>query len=319
MKYWLTTFQTSDLNDMWKVLIATEKPFAASASEEIIKVASGCSDIELRFLESYTSFDEIKDAIKDVHALIVRSDKVREELIQSAPDLKLIIRAGSGYDNIDLEAATTRGIAVMNTPGQNANAVAELAFGLMVTIIRNKFNGLPGSELKNKNLGLHGYGNIGHCMAQIARGFEMNLFAYDPYVTDVIDGVNLVEDISELYSQCDFISLSIPVNEETKFSINYDLLQKTKDHTVLVNTARKEIIDEEGLLKIMSERPDFRYCSDIPPANREKFESLFGERCLITRKKMGAQTAEANTNAGVAAITQVIAFFETGNTRFQIN
>ena len=166
------------------------------------------SNIELSFLESYTSPEEIKGAIKDANGLIVRSDKVRAEIIESAPDLKLIIRAGSGYDNVDLEAATERGIAVMNTPGQNANAVAELAFGLMVTMIRNKFNGLPGSELKNKSLGLHGYGNIGHCMAQIARGFEMKLIAYDPYVTDVIDGVDLVESKSELYSRSDFISLS---------------------------------------------------------------------------------------------------------------
>ncbi len=304
---------------MRKILVATEKPFAASALKEMKSAASTSSNIELSFLESYTSPEEIKGAIKDAHGLIVRSDKVRAEIIEAAPDLKLIIRAGSGYDNVDLEAATERGIVVMNTPGQNANAVAELAFGLMVTMIRNKFNGSPGSELKNKNLGLHGYGNIGHCMAQIARGFEMKLIAYDPYVTDVIDGVDLVESMSELYSRSDFISLSIPVNKETQFSINYDLLQETKADAVLVNTARKEIIDEEGLLKIMSERPDFRYCSDIPPASREKFESLFGDRCLITKKKMGAQTTEANTNAGVAAISQAIEFFENGNNKFQIN
>jgi len=304
---------------MWTILVATEKQFASIAIEKMKEVASAYHEVEFRVLESYSSKEELKIAVADVNALIIRSDKIGEDIIEVASALKLIVRAGSGYDNIDLSAATERGIVVMNTPGQNANAVAELAFGLLVTMIRGKFNGLPGTELSGKVMGLHGYGNIGKCMARIAKGFEMTILAYDPYVTEVTNGVELWDSKHEMYAECDFISLSLPENEDTKLSIGYKLLSKTKEKVVLINTARRELIEEDDLLRIMSENPEFRFCSDIPPARRDEFETKFGDRVLLTKKKMGAQTAEANINAGVAAVRQAIAYFQTGNNTFQVN
>ncbi len=304
---------------MWNILLATEKPFAASASDKIKEVASSHEDISLHFLEAYESEVDLLNAVGDKDALIIRSDKITNEVIEAAPRLKLVVRAGSGYDNVDLNAASARDIVVMNTPGQNANAVAELAFGLMVTMIRGQFNGKPGSELGGKTLGLHGYGNIGHCMARIALGFEMKILAYDPYVSEVGQGVEILDSVTDLYKKSDFVSLSIPANSETINSINYELLLNAKDDLVLINTARQEIIDEEGLVSIMKEKEFFRFCSDIAPSNKDELLELFRNRCLFTKKKMGAQTREANSNAGVAAINQTIDFFKTGNKTFQVN
>lgn len=304
---------------MPKILVATEKPFANEAREKIKEIAHAHASTSLRFLESYASPEELLSNLKDAEALIVRSDKITETIINEASDLRIIVRAGSGYDNIDLASATARDIVVMNTPGQNANAVAELAFGMMLHMVRGGFNGNSGSELKAKHLGLHGYGNIGRCMARIAKGFDMKVRAFDPYVTETINGVELLDAEQDLYASSDFISLSIPANTDTTQSIGYELLSSCSDKLVLVNTARKEIIDEDGLLKIMEEKQGFRYCSDISPDQREIFLSKFGERCLFTTKKMGAQTGESNINAGVAAVRQVLAYFETGNTTYQVN
>ncbi len=259
---------------MKKVLIATEKPFAPVAVEGIKEVLDQAG-YEMVLLEKYNSADEWKQAAADVDAMIIRSDKANAEIIEAAKNLKVIVRAGAGYDNIDLEACNKAGVVAMNTPGQNSNAVAELVFGMMIYQLRNGFNGKAGTELRGKKLGIHAYGNVGKYVAEIAKGFGMDLYAFDPFVKkeDIEkEGIKPVKTVEELYSICNFISLHIPANDKTKKSINYELLSKMPKGGVLVNTARKEVIDEEGLVKFMEERPDFKYLSDIAPDNRAEIE-----------------------------------------------
>ncbi len=304
-----------------KVLIATVKPFATEAVEGIKKIAAEAG-YEVKLLEKYQNKDELIEAIKEVDALIVRSDKITKEIIDAAKNLKIIVRAGAGYDNIDIQYAKEKNIVVMNTPGQNANAVAELALAMMVYMARNLFNGKPGTELKGKNLGILAYGNVGRNVARIAKGFGMNVYAYDPFIPKEVieaDGVKAVENIEELFKIGQYVSLHIPANEQTKRSINYRLMSLMPKNATLVNTARKEIINEEDLIKIMEERDDFKYVSDIKPDNADIFAERFTGRYYFTPKKMGAQTKEANINAGLAAIRQIIAYFEKGDTKFQVN
>ncbi len=304
-----------------KALIATQKPFAAEAVEQIRSIFDEAG-YETVVLEKYASKDELLAAVKDVDALIVRSDKVDEEVLGAAPSLKIVVRAGAGYDNIDLEAATARGVVVMNTPGQNANAVAELALGMMVYMARNLFNGKPGTELKGKTLGIHAYGHVGREVARIARGFGMETLAYDPFVskTDIInDGTKPVDTAEEMYERSQYVSLHIPANDQTRNSINYNLLSRMPKGATLVNTARKEIVDETSLLRMFREREDFRYVSDIAPDCAEEIARDYPGRFFFTPKKMGAQTAEANINAGVAAARQIVKFFQKGDTTFQVN
>ncbi|HPE44022.1 MAG TPA: NAD(P)-dependent oxidoreductase [Bacteroidales bacterium] len=306
---------------MKKVLVATEKPFAKIAADNI-KAIFDKAGYTCVFLEKYTDHQQFVEASKDVDAIIIRSDKANQAVIENAQQLKIIVRAGAGYDNVDLAAATAKDVVVMNTPGQNSNAVAELAFGMMVYQARNQFNGSSGTELKGKTIGIHAYGNVGKNVARIAKGFGMNVKAFDPFVkAEVIqkDGVEVVESIDALYSSCDYISLHIPANDKTKKSINYDLLSKMPATSMLVNTARKEVIDEEGLKQILAERKGFSYVSDIAPDMVAELKESFGAQCFFTPKKMGAQTAEANINAGIAAAEQIIAFLEKGDTTFKVN
>lgn len=303
-----------------KILVFTEKPFAAAAVKAIENTVNASGN-ELKLVEGGTRQDFI-EAVKDVEALIVRSDKVDETIIEAAPKLKVIVRAGAGYDNIDLEAASNHGICVMNTPGQNSNAVAELVFGMIVMMCRNQYNGKSGTELKDKKLGIYAFGQVGRNVARIAKGFGMKLEALDTFVPDVMmegEGVKPVHSADELFSDNDFVSLHIPATPETRKSIGYDLMIKMPEGGVLVNTARKEIIDEEGLIKAMEERPDLRYISDIKPDKAEEFEKKFAARVFFTPKKMGAQTAEANFNAGVAAAEQAIAYLKDGWNQYQVN
>ena len=306
---------------MTKVLVATEKPFAAEAVEKIKKIVDGAG-YEFALLEKYTDKAELLDAVKDADALIIRSDKVTEEVISAAPNLKIVVRAGAGYDNVDLTAASAKQVVVMNTPGQNSNAVAELAIGMMIFHARNFYNGKSGSELKDKTLGIHAYGNVGKRVADIAKGFGMQVFAFDPFIpADVIkkDGVTPVDSAEELYKTCNYVSLHIPANEKTKGSINYALLSSMPSPSVLVNTARKEVVNEADLIKVFEECPKFAYLSDIAPDNQAEIAEKFAGRCFFTPKKMGAQTEEANINAGVAAANQIKGFFEEGDTTFQVN
>ncbi len=306
---------------MTKVLIATIKPFAEAAVNQI-KSTFEKAGYDCSFFEKYESQDELKMAVADAEALIIRSDKITEEIMDAAPKLKIVIRAGAGFDNVDIAVATARNIVVMNTPGQNSNAVAELVLGMMVFQARNHFNGKPGTELKGKKLGIQAYGHVGKNVARIAKGFGMEVFAFDPFVakTDIeAGGVSVFDSLEEMYNTCDYISLHIPANKHTIISINYDLLSKMKPGAILVNTARKEVIHEDDLLKMFRDRADFCYISDISPDNREVIVKEFGDRCFFTPKKMGAQTAEANINAGIAASNQIIAFFEKGDTTFKVN
>jgi len=305
---------------MTKILVATEKPFAKAAVEQI-KALVEEAGFEFALLEKYTDKQQLLDAVKDAAALIVRSDKITREVLDAAKGLKIVVRAGAGYDNLDLEACTEKGVVAMNTPGQNSNAVAELALGMMVFMARNKFNGTAGTELRGKKLGIHAYGNVGHYVAKIAKGFGMEVYAYDPFVAKEnieADGVTAVETVEELYSTCQYVSLHIPANDKTKKSINAELLGKMPAKAVLVNTARKEVIDEESVLGLMAEREDFIYISDIAPDN-EAFVKEYADRVFFTPKKMGAQTAEANINAGVAAANQIIAYINDGVETFRVN
>lgn len=305
-----------------KILVATVKPFAPAAITEMKKVVEAHSNYELVLLEKYTDKSELISAIKDVDAAIIRSDKATKEVLDSAKNLKVIVRAGAGFDNIDLEAATSNNIVVMNTPGQNSNAVAELAIGMMIFLARNKFNGKAGVELKGKKIGIHAYGNVGKAVATIAKGFGMTVCAFDPFVAkDVIesDGVKVFDKVEEMYAACNYISLHIPAVEQTIKSINFDLLNKMPKGGTLVNTARKEVICEDSLKKLLSERNDFKYISDIAPDCRSELEEKYPDRVYFTPKKMGAQSAEANVNAGVAAVNQIINFIEKGDKTFQVN
>ncbi len=306
---------------MAKILVATEKPFSGVAINGI-KSVTDAAGYELMVLAKYTSKEQLLDAVSDADALIVRSDKVDDEVMAAAPKLKIVVRAGAGYDNVDLEAATARGIVVMNTPGQNANSVAELVFGLLVFGVRNFFNGASGTELMGKKLGLLAFGNVGRRVARIAKGFGMNVYAYDAYCpeeTITKAEVYPVKSQEELFSTCDIVSLHIPATPETKQSINYDLVNRLPKGGILVNTARKEVIDEAGLIRLMEERNDLKYLTDIKPDADAEFSEKFPGRYFATPKKMGAQTAEANVNAGIAAALQIQGFLQNGITKFQVN
>lgn len=303
-----------------KVLVATEKPFAAAAVEGI-KAEVESAGNELVLLEKYTEKAQLLDAVKDVDALIIRSDKVDAEVLDAAKQLKIVVRAGAGYDNIDLAAATAHNVVAENTPGQNSNAVAELVFGMLVFAVRNFYNGKAGSELMGKKLGILAFGNVGRNVARIAAGFGMDVYAYDAFCPkDAIEsaGVHAVDSQEALFEQCDVVSLHIPATPETKQSINYALVNKMKKDGIVVNTARKEVINESELLKLLEERADLKYITDIKPDADADFAKFEG-RYFSTPKKMGAQTAEANINAGIAAAKQINAFFKDGCTKFQVN
>ena len=304
-----------------KILIATDKPFAAIAVNGIREVIEGAG-FDLALLEKYTEKAQLLDAVKDVDAIIIRSDIIDNEVFDAARQLKIVVRAGAGYDNVDLAAATSHNVCVMNTPGQNANAVAELALGMMVYGVRNLYNGTSGTELLGKKLGIHAYGNVGRNVARIAKGFGMEIFAYDAYCpAEVIekDGVKALSSAEELYETCQFISLHIPATAETKNSINYNILSKMPKGAMLINTARKEVINEAELVKLMEERADFKYMTDVMPANNSEMAEKFAGRYFNTPKKMGAQTAEANINAGIAAANQIVKFLKDGDRKFQVN
>lgn len=303
-----------------KVLVATEKPFAVEAVEGIRKEIGNAGN-ELVLLEKYTETSQLLEAVKDVDALIVRSDKVTKEILDAAVNLKIVVRAGAGYDSIDTDYARQRGVVVENTPGQNSNAVAELVFGLLVYVARNFYNGKSGTELRGKKLGILAFGNVGRNVARIAKGFEMDVYAYDAYCPSAEiekTGVKAVDSQDKLFEICDIVSLHIPATTETKGSIGYALVSSMKPGGVLINTARKEIINESELLKLMGERCDLKYVTDIMPDANEEFAKFTG-RYFSTPKKMGAQTAEANINAGIAAAKQINSFFSTGDTTFQVN
>lgn len=306
---------------MTKVLVATEKPFAPVAVNGIRRIIEEAG-YELVLLENYTDKSDFIKAIQGVDAVIVRSDILSADVIEASDVLKIAVRAGAGYDNLDLPACTARGIVAMNTPGQNSNAVAELAFEMMLYHIRKGFSGKSGGELRGKTLGIHAYGNVGKFVALIAKGFGMTVYAYDPFVsaeTMKNDGIIVCNSVEELYQTCQFVSLHIPANAQTKKSINFELLQKMPKGACLVNTARKEVIDEEGLLKMFAERKDFAYLSDIEPECKEQLSTEFAGRFLFTAKKMGAQTEEANINAGLAAANQIVNFLKNGDKTFQVN
>jgi len=303
------------------VLVATEKPFAKVAVAGISEIFRDAG-YNVTVLESYKDKADYLKAASAADALIVRSDAVDAEVLEAAPNLKIVVRAGAGYDNIDLKAATARGIVAMNTPGQNSNAVAELVFGLMITLARRGFSGKDGTELRGKKIGIHAYGNVGKYVAMIARGFGMEVLAFDPYVPAErmkAEGVTPVATADELYSSCEYISLHLPKTKDTVKSVNAALLSKMKKGGTVVNTARAEVIDEAGLLQVMEARPDFMYGADVAPECAAEFAAKYPGRYCFTAKKMGAQTAEANINAGLAAAKQIVNFFEKGDVSFKVN
>lgn len=305
---------------MNKIALVTEKPFSKLAVSSMQAIAAEAGFV-LVLLEKYTDPKEVLLAVSDVEALIVRSDIVSEAVIKAAPKLKIVVRAGAGYDNLDLDACTANNVVAMNTPGQNSNAVAELVFGLMICMARNGFGIGTGTELKGKKIGLQAYGNIGRLVAALAKGFGMEVYAFDPFVDAAAiskDGVKVVSNLEELYAQCDYVSLHIPATAQTKESINYALLSKMPKGATLINTARKEVIQEADLLKIMTERSDFHYATDIAPSNHEQLKA-FAPRYFATPKKIGAETAEANVNAGLAAVKQIVNFFASGDKKFSLN
>ena len=302
-------------------MIASVIPFSSQAVEEVDGLFQDAG-YEVEVLSKYPEQNDLIAAVADVDALIIRSDKVDSEVIEAAKKLKIVVRAGAGYDNVDLAAATEKGVVVMNTPGQNSNAVAELALGMMVYLNRTGFTPAAGTELRGKKLGIHAYGAVGRIVGLIAKGFGMKVYAYDPYVDPVIiknDGVVCEDSAKSLYSKCQYISLHIPATAETRGSIDYDLLSSMPEGATLVNTARKEVIDEDGLKRVFTGRDDFRYISDIAPDCREELEEKYRGRVFFTPKKMGAQTAEANLNAGVAAAKQIVNFLEKGDITFKVN
>jgi D-3-phosphoglycerate dehydrogenase len=304
-----------------KILVATEKPFAPVAVEGIREIIQGAG-FGFELLEKYTDKNSLIEVVSQADGVIIRSDIIDRQVIEAAGKLKIVVRAGAGYDNVDLEAASEKDICVMNTPGQNANAVAELAMGMMVYAVRNMFNGTSGTELKGKSLGIHAYGNVGRNVARIAKGFGMEIYAYDPYCKPEVierDGVKVLTSVEDLYKKCQVVSLHIPATEETSKSINADLLGRMPKNAVLVNTARKEVIDETSLMMLMENRIDFKYITDIMPAADAKFAEKFAGRYYSTPKKMGAQTDEANINAGIAAAKQIVDFFKEGNQTFRVN
>ncbi len=303
-----------------KILVATQKPFAPAAVDGIREVVTAAGH-ELVLVEKGTKDDMIK-AVADCAGLIVRSDKVDKEVLDAAKELKVVVRAGAGYDNIDLAEATAHGVCVMNTPGQNSNAVAELVFGMMVYLLRNRFDGTSGSELKDKTLGIHAFGQVGRNVARIAKGFGMKVSAFDPFVKDeamLAEGVTPIHSIEELYKENQFVSLHIPATKDTIKSVNKALIDLMPKNAVLVNAARKEVIDEDSLREALEARPDFKYVADVKPDIAAELQEKYGNRVLFTPKKMGAQTAEANIKAGIAAAEQVVANLKDGWNKFQVN
>ncbi|TAL64531.1 MAG: 3-phosphoglycerate dehydrogenase [Bacteroidetes bacterium] len=304
-----------------KILVATEKGFASVAIIQIREVIEAAGH-KLVLLERYKDVSELLSAVSDADALIVRSDMITSEVLDAAKNLRIVVRAGAGYDNLDLAACTERKIVAMNTPGQNSNAVAELAFEMMLYHARGGFSGISGTELRRKTIGLHAFGNVGKYVADIAGGFGMDIYAYDPFVSERVmknNGVKQCINSEELYSKCQYVSIHLPSNDITKKSIGYDLMKKMPLNAVLVNTARKEVIDEDGLLKIFEERSDFSYLSDIEPDCKAIIKKKYEGRFIFTATKMGAQTGEANINAGVAAARQVVDYFKTGNEKYRVN
>lgn len=304
-----------------KVLIATDKPFAKVAVDGI-RAEVEAAGFELALLEKYTQKQELLDAVVDADAIIIRSDIIDADVIAAAKNLKIVVRAGAGYDNVDLEAATAAGVCVMNTPGQNANAVAELVFGMLIYAVRNFFNGTSGTELTGKKLGIHAFGNVGRNVARIANAFGMKVYAFDRFCSDDsirAAGVEPVSSVNALYKDCDIISLHIPANKDTKQSINFEVLSQMPKGAVLVNTARKEVIHDADLVRYMDENPTFKYVTDILPDNHAELMEKFPGRYFSTPKKMGAQTAEANVNAGIAAAKQIVDFLVNGNQKFRVN
>ena len=306
-----------------KILVATDKPFSEDAVKGIKEIVEK-NGHELILLEKYTNKKELLDAVETVNAIIIRSDIIDKEVLDAAKDLKIVIRAGAGYDNVDLETATTNGVCVMNTPGQNSNAVAELVFGMILSLTRNGFDGSAGTELKGTKIGLHAFGYVGKIVAHIAQGFGMEVYAYSPSLARNPElgkehGVIAVKTPEELYDKCDIVSLHMPANADTKGSINYDLMSRLPENAIIVNTARKEVINEADMVRIMNERPKFKYATDIKASNHDEMVEKFGKRYFASAKKCGAQTAEANMNAGLAAANQIIAFFESGEEEFRVN
>ena len=310
---------TGDLNiPVMKVLVATEKPFAASAVQGIRDIVEGAGH-ELALLEKYTEKEQLLAAVADADALIVRSDKVTAEVIEAAKQLKVVVRAGAGYDNIDLKACTERGIVAENTPGQNSNAVAELAIAMMLYMSRNQFTPGTGCELSGKRLGIQGFGNIGQLVAKKAVALGMDVVIYTNEIKEKHQRWKATFSLEHLYSSCDFVSVNIPATPFTKGCVNYNLISRMPKGGCLINTARKEVVCEEGLDKALAERPDLKYATDIAPVTYAELKEKYGKQIYATPKKMGAETAEANMNAGLAAANQIVAFFETGCTRFQVN
>lgn len=305
-----------------KILVATEKPFAPIAVRQI-RESIEAAGYKLALLENYKNEGELLQAVADVDGLIVRSDKVTSQVLDAAKQLKIVVRAGAGYDNLDLQACTAHNVVAMNTPGQNSNAVAELVFELVLYHIRGGFDGKKsGSELRLKTIGLHGFGNVGKYVADIARGFGMDIYTYDPFVSERVmknNGAKQVINLEELYSKCQYISLHMPYNDRTAKLVGYDLLKRMPQDAVLINTARKEVVNEEGLLRIFEDRPDFSYLSDVEPDSKSVFDQKYKGRYLFTSKKMGAQTEEANINAGVAAARQIINYFRKGIDKYKLN
>ena len=304
-----------------KILVATEKPFSAAAVAQIKQIVED-GGVEFKALEKYTEKQQLLEAVKDVEGIIVRSDIIDAEVLDAAQNLKIVVRAGAGYDNIDLDAATAHNVVVMNTPGQNANAVAELVFGMVLYVIRNHFSGKAGSELLGKKLGLQAFGNVARNVARVAKGFGMEVYAYDPFLTkEQIEaaGAKAVGSLEELYKTCQYVSLHCPATKETIGSINYDLVKNMPKNGVLINTARKEVIDEAGLEKLLEEREDLRYIADVKPNAADEYVAKFGDRVFFTPKKSGAQTGEANANAGVAAAHQSVGFLKNGIDKFRVN
>ena len=304
-----------------KVLVATEKPFAAVAVDDIRKIIKNAGH-EFALLEKYTDKAQLIEAVADADALIVRSDKVTADVIEAAGKLKIVVRAGAGYDNLDLDACTRKGIVAMNTPGQNSNAVAELAIAMMIYMSRNCFTPGTGHEIMCKTVGIQAYGNVGRLVAMKAKALGMNVMAFDPFIPAALikdEGVIPAESLEQMYSSCDFISLHIPATPQTKGSIGYDLISKMPKGGCLVNTARKEVINEPELIKVLEERPDLKYITDVAASCQAELNEKFGNRVFATSKKMGAETLEANINAGLAAAHQIVAYFEDGCTKFQVN
>lgn len=304
-----------------KFLIATKKPFAPAAVQGIKELVEGAGH-EIAILEKYDDKAQLLDAVKDANAMIIRSDKIDKEVFDAAKELKIVARAGAGYDNVDLAEATAHNVVVMNTPGQNSNAVAELVMGMLVYMVRNFYNGKPGTELMGKKLGILAFGNVGRNVARVAKGFGMDVYAVDAFVpAEKIEeaGVKALKDNEELFKTCDIVSLHIPAVKDTIKSINYDLVKLMPEGGILVNAARKEVIDEEGLLKLLKEREDLHYIADIAPDMNDEYKEAIGNRYFATPKKMGAQTAEANINAGMAAARQIIGYFKDGCEKFRVN